>query len=877
MKEKKRKLKMAFSKKPEISKKDKSKSSAEWPETFRWLATGALVVYTAMGVQIVKPAYAQGSQVPAGQSQSAGSRVYQFNIPAGSLDDVIDAFETLTGLEIELARTGLSRIPSPGVQGSLSVDQAIERLLQGTGVVSRYRNSTTLVFDLQSAASSVEVAGQISKLSSPKYTQPLLDLPQTVSVIPEQIFAEQGARNLTEVLRNTPGITFEAGENGFASGTSNFSLRGIDTTGNIFIDGARDSGNYFRDVFNIEQVEVVKGPSADNGRGGAGGYVNMATKTPKAETFHRLSLAYGFDEYGSKNRPRAAFDVNRRIGEGTGLRLNAFWDEGGVIGREVAERKSWGLAPSLAFGLLGPTRFSVGYQVVKQGDRPDWGVPGAMVPGMRTYNPATGGGAYRNRFYGHVNDYDDVMSHAFLGRFDHDFSDRVRLRNTTRWSGTDRYSLYAVPTAFTEETMSVTAQRQAYARDNQSFSNLTNLETSFNTGWLTHVISSGIDVSSEKSDANRYPTNGILGNPGNTSLVTPDPWRPLTGFAGLNPTQVANININTVAGYVYDTVQLHRKLLLNAGLRLERYGVSLKSRTLAGASQGPDGFDRHDTTLNGKAGLVYKPVERGSIYGSFGVSTMSPASFLSNPDISREGDNAFPGWDNGPNSSSSKVQRAKNYELGTKWGFNRDRLITTAALFRTERTNIAMEGTLNGVANSFAGYGKQVIQGIELGATGTITKDWSVFGGVLFMNSERIHSPQVDAARIAANPGDYGSATTTNGDQLAFTPRVSANLWTTYRLPFNLTLGGGVRHLTDSYLGRPDNAVRIIPNGNAGKLPGYTVVDLMAAYRVNRHFTLRFNMDNAGDTYYPVSANWNGSRALLGPTRSFRIGTDIYF
>ena len=332
-----------------------------------------------------------------------------------------------------------------------------------------------------------------------------------------------------------------------------------------------------------------------------------------------------------------------------------------------------------------------------------------------------------------------------------------------------------------------------------------------------------------------------------------------------------------MGAYFYDNVALHRRWLLSGGVRVERYGVKVHSQTTEGEAQGPDGYDRNDTVVSGKAGLTFKPTDSGSIYASVGFSALPPASYLSNPDISREGNNAFPGWSAGPNSATSKVQRATNYEFGAKWNVNNDRMTATAAVFRTERSNIAMAGTVDGVSNTFAGYAKQVLQGVELGITGSLTRAWSIFGGVLLMDSERQHGPEVDAARIGANPNDYGSATTTNGDDLAFTPNVSANLWTTYQLPIGLTLGGGVRHLGDSYLGRPDNAERVIPNGRFGKLPGYTVLDLMAAYTVNRNFTLRFNMDNVADSYYPVSSNWSGARVILGQSRSFRISTDINF
>lgn len=235
---------------------------------------------------------------------------------------------------------------------------------------------------------------KVDKASSPKQTAALLDTPQTVNVIPETLFRQQNARTLTDVLKNTPGISFNAGENGFASGTNNFSLRGFDTSGSIFVDGARDNGSYTRDVFNVEQVEVFKGPAADNGRGGAGGYVNQVTKTPTLESFIAGGASFGFDQYDSEPRGRATLDTNQIINDSTALRLNLLVEDSGVAGREHAEKNSWGFAPSLAFGLGTETRAIVAYEHVEMNDRPDWGVSGASVKGMKgdtPYNPALSG------------------------------------------------------------------------------------------------------------------------------------------------------------------------------------------------------------------------------------------------------------------------------------------------------------------------------------------------------------------------------------------------------------------------------------------------------------------------------------------------------
>lgn len=708
---------------------------------------------------------------------------------------------------------------------------------------------------------------KVDQTSSPKSTAPLVDRPQTVSVIPAEVISEQGARTLTEALRNTPGISFNAGENGFATSSAGFSLRGFDTTGNIFVDGVRDSGNFARDVFNLEQIEVVKGPEGDNGRGGAGGYVNLVTKTPQHQrNFVDGTLSYGFDRYDSAARKRATVDVNRAIGDGLAFRLNLMVEDGGIAGRDHAEQSGYGIAPSLSLRLGQQTDLLLSYQHLRTDDRPDWGVPAAMIPGMINHDPAVGK-SNRDRFYGLRSDFDDVQSDALLARVTHRISPTATFSNQTRWSKTDREALYALPFGYAPATQLVTTQRQAYRRENTMLSNLSNLDLRFDTGRFSHHAALGLELSHEESEAGRFPSN-IPGNPGLVSVFDPDPNRPMPPFTGLTASQTARVKIRTVALYGYDTVDLAPRWQLSGGLRVERYKVSIDSHTADGEPQGPDGFERSEVSVGGKLGLVYKPAANGSVYVSYGESALPPGSFLSNPDISREGDNAFPGWQ-GQNHADSREQRARHIEIGTKWEFFDKRLATSAALFHTERRNIAMGPGEDGPL----GYGRQRVHGIELGAAGALTRAWSVFGGLVVLDSKRTHSAEIDAVLSR----DYGDYTTTIGDELAFTPKVTANLWTTYQATPALTLGGGVRYVGSSWVGRPDTADRVIPNGRFGKLPSYTVVDLVASYAVNRNLTLRLNIDNLADRVYAVSSNWPATRVLLGPPRTVMLSADLRF
>ena len=706
------------------------------------------------------------------------------------------------------------------------------------------------------------------RLQSKKATAELKNTPKTVTVIPEEVIKEQGARNLTEVLRNTPGITFDAGENGFATSTNNFKMRGFDGSGNVFIDGARDSGSYARDTFNVEQVEVVKGAAAENGRGGPGGYVNMATKTPTLDKFIKGEAEVAFDEYGTDPRKRATFDVNEVVGD-FAVRFNGMVEHGGVMGRDIAEAKAWGLAPSIAYGLGTDLRVTLAYEHLERRDRPDWGVPGSMIKGMVNYDPVAAT-ARRDSYFGLRSDFDDVTSDSLLARLEYDINDSVTVTNQTRWSRVDREARYTVPFGYDVATQDVTTQTQFYDRLNATLTNQTNLLARFETGTWKHTLAAGLEFTRETSDALRFGTQ----DPGNAPIFNPNPDRH-PGFP-MAATQSNDVSIDTVSAYIYDTIEFNEQWQLSGGLRAERYQVDIASKTVPGGLPAPgslDGYSESETTLGGSLGVVYKPTPDGSIYASYGLSTLPPGSYLSNPDISRTGDNAFPGF-----VAGAKPVQSHNYEVGVKWDVLGGGLSVGAAVFRTEKHNVPWTGRAAGeTVDTLKGYGKQIVQGVEFSVAGKVTDVWSVFGGVAFLKSERKHDPMLDVYRKNANGGDYGAATSTVGDELAFTPKVTANLWSTYDINEKLTIGGGMQYVGSSWLGRPDDANRVIPNGRFGKLPSYFLAHAMVSYNVNDNVKLRFNIDNIFNETHAVSSNWPGTRVSLGAPRTFRFSASMNF
>ncbi|HMO73824.1 MAG TPA: TonB-dependent receptor [Sphingopyxis sp.] len=710
-----------------------------------------------------------------------------------------------------------------------------------------------------------------SETRSDKATAPLLDTPQTISVISQEVIRDRGARTLADVLRNTPGISFDAGENGFGTSTNNFTMRGFDSSGSVFIDNARDSGSYARDVFNVESVEVVKGAAADNGRGSAGGYVNINTKTPTLDRFVAGDISVGFDQYGGKTRKRGSVDINQPVGGTAAIRLNAVVEDSGVPGRDLAKNKFWGVAPSIAVGLGTKLRATLSWEHLERDDRPDWGVPGATIENTFRFNAATAG-ARRDAFYGLATDFDDVTADAIVGRIEYEPFTGFVLSNQTRWSRVERRARFTAPTGFTAPATVPTAT-WFYDRTNESLSNLFALNASFSTGALRHSVAAGVELSWEKSDALRF--GAAVPASGNTTLLAPNPNR--VGAAPFVATEIARADIETFAIFAYDTISIGEQFEISGGIRGEGYRVDIDSRIVAGAPTGAfDSFRTSPFTWGGKVGLNWKPVENASLYASFGTSALPPGSYLSNPDISRTGDNAFPGL-----VANARPVRSHHYEVGAKVDLFDGGLSLTLAGFRGEKRNVPVVGRPAATgANSLQGYQKLIVEGVEFGASGQITPAWNIFGGVLVMDSKRKLSDAMEAALGFGNPGDYSTAfpaSGLNGDRLAFTPNFSATLWTSYELPFGLTVGAGVQHQGSSFLGRPDDALRVIPNGIFGKLPSYTLVNAMLSYDVTENIDIRLNIDNIANEKYALTTNWNGTRASLGAPRSYLISAGFRF
>jgi len=678
-----------------------------------------------------------------------------------------------------------------------------------------------------------------AQVSSPKFTEPLRDTPQTVVVIPSEVYTQQAASTLSDVLRNTPGITFAAGEGGNANATAgdSFYMRGFDTTNNIFVDGVRDVGAYSRDVFNVEQVEVAKGPAGtDAGRSVTSGYINLSTKVPRAENAGSSTVTFGLDEQSDGERKRATLDVNRALPDspipGTAVRVNATWQEGNPVGRDTAENKGWAIAPSLALGLGSPTRAFFAYQHSEQENVPDYGLPGALHPGYTStpQPPAID----RTTFYGFKADHDNVTSDSLMARVEHDFSGDIRLTNQTRFSSNQRDAVVTTPgtsaSSYAPATGLLTRSRQGNKRDTDILSNLTNLTAQVATGKVAHDLSAGVELSRETAYQPAFTSATLTP----IAIGSPDPSATPSG-APVRSGAFTDVATDTVALYAFDTVKLNEQFRLNAGLRWEKYDVDYLS-VAAGTGVATRLSASKDITTY-KVGAVYKPVPAASIYASYAVSQKPPGTdFTLSSTVGNQ------------NNPDTDPQETTNVELGVKWDFLQGRLSTTAALFKTENDKTVYTDPILGAIPA----GKQTVQGVELGASGKITENWLVFAGFAYLDSE-------------VNTGT--AAQVSFG--LPLVAKVSGNVWTTYRVG-KFTVGGGAQYQGEA--NRLQNTA-----GAPVTMPAYWLLNAVASYDVSPNLSLRLNVNNLTDEEYTQSYNNNGGRFMPGAPRAYLFSATLKF
>ncbi len=678
---------------------------------------------------------------------------------------------------------------------------------------------------------------------SRKFTAPLIDTPKSVSIIPSELVEQQNATSLVEALKNVPGVTFNAGEGGQPAG-DNLKIRGFDAGADVFIDGLRDSGSQTRDIFALEQIEVMKGPgSVYSGRGAAGGSVNLVTKKPQSESFAHTTLGGGTDEY-----LRATLDANQPLSDSAALRLNLLGHRGDVPGRNEVSIEHYGVAPSLALGIGKPTRVNLDYYYYRTDDIPDYSIP----YGRNADNTAPEGpplDVNRDNFYGLLNrDFQETAADIGTVEIIHDFNDSLSLRNITRYGETSNDYIVTNPDDGRANVPNGIVLRNAKSRNSETTTraNLTDLTARFETGGISHSLAVGFEISNERMHNRNYSVEtlfgenatedflnscsapGALGPASNyncTTLENPNPHDPWTGT--ITPSDNATIaETDTWSLFAFDTLELDERWSVNLGVRYDDY----RTEQFSGPVAAPERATNKSDFWNHQVGVVYKPVENGSIYLATGTSSTPSGNTL--------GD----GTENiGDNNADLEPERSRNYELGTKWDLLDGRLALTSAIFRAEKTNarVAIEPGRNGRQQTI---GEQEVNGLELGVYGQVTEAWQVHASYTHLDSEIVDDGPIDA---------------NEGNEFPNTPKHSANLWTTYQVADALSVGVGATWVDRRY-GNPENTVWA---------PSYVTWDAMAAYAMSERLSLQLNVTNVTDEVY-FTRPYRSHYAALGPARS---------
>lgn len=833
-----------------LFKKNKQRKNSRIRKSRQWIiavtAAGVFFAFTVGNSRALNIGYAKN--YPAETTRifvrDENAAAKQFQIPPGTLGEVLTAFEKMTGWRVEIP-DNIKDIASPGVSGNYTEEQALKQILQNTGVVYTIISPNNIQLKLQGPAETVDVADENSTLSSPKYTEPLRDIPQTITVIDKETIEAQGATTLRDVLRNVPGLTVTAGEGGNVGG-DNLTLRGFSARNDIYVDGSRDLSPQNRDPFNLEQVEVVKGPSsATTGRGSTGGTVNLVTKSPN------LRPTYKFDFTGGTDKTkRITGDINiplerLKLGTQNAFRVNFVGHDSTYAGREDVRSSRYGIAPTLLLGLTKKTTLTLGYFFLGQENIQDYGIP-FVPPTNRVLvayqdRPAP---VPRSNFYGYI-DLNKEYLRSNLGTItlNHVFNDRMTLRNQFRYDHSTRDSI-ATPGRFNNDNSGTLLNREikAWLTTDQTYDNQTDFTARFNTGFIEHSVVTGAEFVHENS--RRFTRSAANGS---TNLFNPNPRDVYPGIIYTNPLP-GIVKADTQAVYAFDTLKLHPKFELSGGLRYERYNaegdlppsISLPTATapvIFGATR--TRVDKTDNLFNVRLAAIYKPVQIGSFYASYGTS--------SNPSLSGLiYENAT--------VTSLAPEKTRTLEAGTKWDLFDGRLLVTGAVFRVEKTNARTpqpDGTLQILD------GKQRVDGIELGITGNITNRWNLLTGYTLLDSEIVESngfTLVNGVRIYEV-----------GRRFINTPRNSFNFWSTYRLPFNISVGGGTRFVDLRYA----NTI------NTRFVDSYWLVEATASYQITKHIDIRLNGYNLGNKYY--FDRISGGHAVPGPGRSLLVSTGFRF
>ena len=755
-------------------------------------------------------------------AENTSQTAFRFDIPAGPLPGVLSVFEQITGVRVAIGSTldgSVQNLHSPGVRGTFTASQALEQLLAGTGLAHRLSGTNVYAIDVRPVSESVEVRATLpdagaGSLTATRTLTPLRDVPQSVTIIPRAAIADQSMQSMADVVRYVPGVGMGQGEGNRDTPI----LRGNTTTSDFFVDGVRDDVQYFRDLYNVERVEALKGPNAMIfGRGGAGGVINRATRQADWTNVNEFTL-----QGGSHDNRRASFDLGRPIGS-FAARVTGMY-ENSDSHRNAVSTERYGLNPTVAFTAGSGTMIRAGYERFHDDRTADRGIP------------AFGGGPVEtaaSTFFGDPDESNSVVTvDALTAAVDHRIGASLLLRNRTRFADYDKFYQNVFPSSAVSadgSTVSLSAYNNGTAR--QNFFNQTDLNLTAFTGRIKHVLLAGAEFGRQETDNVRQTGYFTAAGPSVTSVAVPVSAPTVSVPLTFRPsaTDADNHGVATVAAfYGQDQVEISRHVQALVGLRFDRFDVDFRNnRTNAS-------FASTDNLVSPRLGVIFKPSEPVSVYASYSLAYVPRAGEqLSSLTLTNQ---------------SLDPEKFTNYEAGLKWDV-RSLVSLTAAVYHLNRTNVVVPDP-NDPARSILVDGQRTA-GFELGAAGHLTDAWSLAGGYAYQDG-----------KITSTL----SATAREGARLTQVPRHSFSLWNRYQVTRRLGVGAGIIHNADMFTSTDNTVV----------LPAFTRVDGALFVRLSRALSAQVNVENLFDERYYPFAHGNNN-ITPGAPRLFRVALTTRF
>lgn len=654
-----------------------------------------------------------------------------------------------------------------------------------------------------------------------KTDTPLINVPQAITVIPQQVIKDQSIQSIADTIRYVPGVTASLGE----GNRDAIVFRGNRSTSDLFIDGLRDDVQVYRDLYNTDRIEVLKGPNGMIfGRGGAGGVLNRVTKKAGWDPVKDMSLTYG-----AWNQKRVSGDYGTGLTDEVAFRINAVYEDADSY-RDGVNLERFGLTPTITISPDENTNIYLSTEYFKDKRIGDRGVPSTANTTGNNRRPFNIGD--EDQFFGNAalspNESETV---AFNATIEHTFDNAVKLRNNTRYANYNKFyqNIYASSPVDAGQ-LSLSGYRDETDRTN--FINQTDITIPFSTGQLEHTFLVGAEFMEQDNENVRLiDPAGITPNPVNAN----DP----TGTGAF--TDIArdqDTDISSRALYIQDQIEISDKWQVIAGLRRDIFNTDYMNNV------DNVNVDITDAFWSPRAGLIFKPTANTSLYTSYSLS-YAP----------RAGDQLLGFRGNEDEPALFEPEKFINKEIGVKWDINPN-LSFTAAAYLLERENLIANDP-NQAGDSVLIDGQET-KGLELSLAGNITDKWSVIAAYTHQDGE-----------ITKDQGTPGNINIEKGSELGETPDHTYSLWNKYQINRTWAVALGV-------IGRSEMYAAIPQVGDSTLLPGYTRYDAAIFAKLSEKATLQFNIENLTNKEYAISSH-NNNNILPGAPVSGRATLNYSF